>query len=57
VAVIDPAKALRRVPSLLGYVSTGKLARQFTIEPGGKTALVTNTDSDQLQAIDLGTLP
>ena len=57
VAVIDPAKALRRVPSLLGYVSTGKLARQFTIEPGGKTALVTNTDSGQLQAIDLGTLP
>jgi DNA-binding beta-propeller fold protein YncE len=57
VAVIDPAKALRRVPSLLGYVSTGKLARQFTIEPGGKTALVTNTDSGQLQAIDLATLP
>ncbi len=57
VAVIDPAKALRRVPSLLGYVSTGKIPRQFTIQPGGKTALVTNTGSGQLQAIDLGTLP
>jgi DNA-binding beta-propeller fold protein YncE len=57
VAVVDPAKALRRVPSLLGYVSTGKIPRQFTIQPGGKTALVTNTGSGQLQAIDLGTLP
>ena len=57
VAVVDPARALRRVPSLLGYVSTGKIPRQFTIQPGGKTALVTNTGSGQLQAIDLGTLP
>jgi DNA-binding beta-propeller fold protein YncE len=57
VAVVDPAKALRRVPSLLGYVSTGKIPRQFTIQPGGKTALVTNTGSGQLQAIELGTLP
>jgi len=57
VAVIDPAKALRRVPSLLGYVSTGKIPRQFTIQPDGKTALVTNNGSGQLQAIDLTTLP
>ena len=57
VAVVDPARALRRVPSLLGYVSTGKIPRQFTIQPGGKTALVTNTGSGQLQAIELSTLP
>ena len=57
VAVVDPAKALRRVPSLLGYVSTGKIPRQFTIQPGGKTALVTNTGSGQLQAIELSSLP
>jgi DNA-binding beta-propeller fold protein YncE len=57
VAVIDPAKALRRVPALLGYVSTGELPRQFTIQPDGKTALVTNNGSGQLQAIDLATLP
>jgi DNA-binding beta-propeller fold protein YncE len=57
VAVIDPAKALRRAPSLLGYVSTGTVPRQFTIEPGGRTALVTDNGSGQLQAIDLGTLP
>jgi DNA-binding beta-propeller fold protein YncE len=57
VAVIDPAKALRRVPSLLGYVSTGTIPRQFTIQPDGRTALVTNNGSGQLQAIDLTTLP
>lgn len=57
VAVIDPAKALRRVPSLLGYVSTGTVPRQFTIQPDGKTALLTNNGSGQLQAIDLDTLP
>jgi serine/threonine protein kinase len=57
VAVIDPAKALRRAPALLGYVSTGTLPRQFTIEPDGRTALVTLNGSGQLQAIDLGTLP
>jgi DNA-binding beta-propeller fold protein YncE len=57
VAVIDPARALRRAPALLGYASTGQVPRQFTIEPDGKTALVTDNGSGQLQAIDLSTLP
>jgi serine/threonine-protein kinase len=57
VAVVDPAQALRRKPALLGYVSTGQLPRQFTIQPGGKTALVTNDLAGQVQAIDLTTLP
>ena len=57
VAVVNPAKALRRQSALLGYVSTGQLPRQFTIQPGGKTALVTNDVAGQLQAIDLATLP
>jgi DNA-binding beta-propeller fold protein YncE len=57
VAVVDPAKALRRQQALLGYISTGQLPRQFTIQPDGKTALVTNDLAGQLQAIDLTTLP
>jgi DNA-binding beta-propeller fold protein YncE len=57
VAVVDPARALRRAPALLGYVSTGRLPRQFTIQPDGKTALVTDNGAGQLQAIDLSTLP
>jgi DNA-binding beta-propeller fold protein YncE len=57
VAVVDPAKALRRQPALLGYIGTGQLPREFTIEPDGKSALVTNDLAGQLQAIDLTTLP
>ncbi len=57
VAVVDPAKALRRQQALLGYISTGQLPRQFTIQPDGKTALVTNDLAGQVQAIDLTTLP
>ncbi|HEY0716555.1 MAG TPA: YncE family protein, partial [Streptosporangiaceae bacterium] len=57
VAVVDPARALKRGPALLGYVSTGQLPRQFTIQPGGRTALVTNNGSGQVQAIELATLP
>jgi DNA-binding beta-propeller fold protein YncE len=57
VAVVDPAEALQRGPALLGYVSTGELPRQFTIQPSGQTALVTNDGSGQVQAIDLATLP
>ena len=57
IAVIDPAKALRRQPALLGYISTGAVPRQFTIEPGGRTALVTNNGSGQLSAVDLANLP
>jgi serine/threonine-protein kinase len=57
VAVVDPAKALRRQPALLGYIGTGQLPREFTIQPNGKTALVTNDLAGQLQAIDLTTLP
>jgi DNA-binding beta-propeller fold protein YncE len=57
VAVVDPAKALRRQQALLGYISTGQLPREFTIQPGGKTALVTNDLAGQLQAIDLANLP
>ena len=56
-AVVDPAKALRRVPALLGYVGTGAVPRQFTIQPSGQTALVTNNGSGQLSAIDLANLP
>ena len=57
VAVIDPAKALRRQPALLGYISSGQLPREIAIEPDGKTALVTNDLAGQVQAIDLTTLP
>ena len=45
-----------RTPSL-GQISTGLLAREFGLAPDGKIALVTNSNSGQVQAIDLSTLP
>ncbi|HXW86634.1 MAG TPA: protein kinase [Streptosporangiaceae bacterium] len=56
-AVIDTARALARQPSLLGYLPTGMLPRQFALAAGGKTLLVTVTNSNQLQAIHVGDLP
>ncbi len=56
-AVIDTAKALKGQPGLLGYVPTGLVPRQFVIEPGGKTILVTLQKSGALQALSLKDLP
>lgn len=56
-AVIDTAKALQGQPALLGYVPTGLVPRQFAIEPGGKTILVTLQKSGELQALSLKDLP
>ncbi len=57
IAVINTAKALADQPALLGYVSTGTLPRQFGLEQGGKTLLITVTNSNQLQAISVAGLP
>jgi len=35
----------------------GNDARQFALEPNGTTLLVTNTDSHQVQAVDISHLP
>jgi len=56
-SVISTAAALSRSPALLGQISTGPFPREFSVAPDGKTALVTDSDSGQVQAIDLGTLP
>ncbi len=56
-SVISTQAALSRSPALLGQISTGSVPREFSVAPGGKTALVTNYGSGQVQAIDLATLP
>jgi DNA-binding beta-propeller fold protein YncE len=56
-AVIDVSKALARKPALLGLIAAGQTPRQFSLEPNGKTLLVTNTDSGQVEAINVGQLP
>jgi len=56
-SVVSPSAALNRGRALLGQISTGLLPREFSVAPDGKTALVTNNGSGQVQAIDLSSLP
>ena len=56
-AVIDVAKAMAGKPAVLGTIKSGQAPRQFALEPNGKTLLVTNTDSGQVEAVNVGQLP
>ena len=56
-AVVNVQAALARHPALLGYLASGQQPRQFALLPGGGTLLVTNTGSQQLQAVSLTHLP
>ena len=56
-AVIDVNRALARKPALLGLITAGTTPRQFSLEPNGKTLLVTNTNSGQVEAVNVGQLP
>ncbi len=55
VAVIDAAAALAR-PALIGVIGAGLLPREFAVEPGGRTALITNSASHQLEAVNVSRL-
>ena len=54
-AVVDSAAALAGRPSLLGTIPAGQFPREVAVH--GNTLLVTNYASDQLQAVDIDTLP
>ena len=56
-AVVDVSKALARQPALVGLIKSGTTPRQLTLESNGTTLLVTNTDSGQVQAVDISHLP
>jgi DNA-binding beta-propeller fold protein YncE len=55
--VIDVDKALAGQSALVGTVKSGLAPRQFALEPNGKTLLVTNTGSGQVEAVNVGQLP
>jgi DNA-binding beta-propeller fold protein YncE len=57
IAVIDTSLALAGRPAVLGVISSGQVPREFALEPGGRTLLVTNSGSARIQAIDVGSLP
>jgi len=54
--VIDVSKALANEPAVLGSLKSGLAPRQFFLEQNKKTLLVTNTDSGQLEAVNVGQL-
>jgi DNA-binding beta-propeller fold protein YncE len=55
-AVVDVSKALARQPALIGLIKSGTTPRELALEPNGITLLVTNTDSRQVQAVDVSHL-
>jgi DNA-binding beta-propeller fold protein YncE len=56
-AVIDVPAALSGRPALLGYLPAGQFPREMATEPGGRTLLVTNFSSNQLESVDVAGLP
>jgi DNA-binding beta-propeller fold protein YncE len=56
-AVIEVSKALAGQDAVVGTIRSGAAPRQFALEPNGKTLLVTNTKSGQVEAVSIGQLP
>jgi len=55
--VVDVDKALAGKPAVVGTIKSGLAPRQFALEPNGKTLLVTNTGSGQVEAVNVGQIP
>jgi 6-phosphogluconolactonase (cycloisomerase 2 family) len=56
-ALIDVSKAREHKPAILGTIESGKVPRQFALTPDGKTLLVTNTNSENVETLDVRELP
>lgn len=56
-AVVDLAAALAGRPALLGYLPAGGFPREMALEPDGRTLLVTNFSSGQLEVVGVAALP
>jgi DNA-binding beta-propeller fold protein YncE len=56
-AVVNVAAALAGRTALAGYLPAGGFPREMALEPGGRTLLVGNYGSQQLEAVDVAGLP
>ena len=56
-AVVNVAAALAGKPALLGYLRAGGFPRQMALAPDGRTLLVTNYTSRQLESVSVAGLP
>jgi hypothetical protein len=54
---VNVAAALAGKPALLGYLRAGGFPRQMALEPDGRTLLVTNFNSRQLESVSVAGLP
>lgn len=55
--VVDVDAALKGEPAVLGRIPTGLFPRELAVSPDGKTVLVADHDSQQIQVVDVTTLP
>lgn len=56
-SVVDVQAALRGENAVLGSIPTGFFPREFAVSPNGSTILVTDYYSQQVQAVDVATIP
>ncbi len=56
-AVVDVADALAHRRALIGYLRSGLFPRDITVTPDGRTVLVANFASGQLEWVQLSTVP
>jgi len=56
-SVIDAATEGDGMPASLGSIRAGGFPREFSLSPSGRTLLVTNALSCELQAVDVTALP
>lgn len=56
-AVVNVPAAVAGKPALAGYLPTGKYPHEMALEPGGRTLLVTDSDSSELESVDVTGLP
>jgi hypothetical protein len=55
--VVDARAALAGRPAILGTIAAGEFPREMALEPDGRTLLVGNFASTQLEAVDVAALP
>jgi DNA-binding beta-propeller fold protein YncE len=56
-AVVSVPDALAGRPAVLGYLRAGQFPREIALEPGGRTLLVSDYASGQLETVDVAALP
>ena len=56
-AVVNVGAALAGKPALAGLLPAGQFPREMAAEPGGRTLLVTNFDSGQVELVNVAGLP